>query len=119
MTRADMAQQVANDVYDQWALNPQRAAVLPAMRAVAVRVEQLRDPNRTVLYRALTAAQTRTLEQVVAGLPNAEIGVVLGIAEDTVKSHVRSVLHKLGAKNRAHAVVRAHQLGLVDLGGVG
>jgi hypothetical protein len=44
---------------------------------------------------------------MVAGLPNQQIAERLGICEDTVKSHVKAVFRKLGARDRAHAVALA------------
>lgn len=57
---------------------------------------------------AISPRLSQREEQVVAligrGLTDAEIGGVLNLAQDTVKSHVRRILAKLGARNRAHAV---------------
>jgi DNA-binding NarL/FixJ family response regulator len=49
---------------------------------------------------------------VAEGLTNIEIGVELGIAADTVKTHVARVLEKLGARDRTQAVSRALRMGL-------
>jgi ATP/maltotriose-dependent transcriptional regulator MalT len=48
--------------------------------------------------------ETDVLKLIAQGLSNKEIGVELFVAEDTVKTHVRNLLVKLKAKNRAHAV---------------
>ena len=45
---------------------------------------------------------------------NAEIAEIVHVAESTVKTHVSSILAKLGVSSRLKAVVRAHQLGLVN-----
>lgn len=55
----------------------------------------------------LTARQADVLAALCAGDSNSDIGVALGLAEDTVKSHVRAVIAALGADDRLHAAVLA------------
>lgn len=52
----------------------------------------------------LTRMETNVLESLCEGKSNKLIGQDYGIAEDTVKSHVRNVMAKLGARDRTHAV---------------
>lgn len=61
----------------------------------------------------LTLREQLVLEQVAAGLTNREVAAVLGIGEETVKTHVAGALRKLGARNRTHAAVLAVGRGLV------
>jgi DNA-binding NarL/FixJ family response regulator len=49
------------------------------------------------------------------GLGNAEIGRELGIVERTVKCHVTAILAKLGAHDRAGAVARGFDLGILEI----
>lgn len=51
------------------------------------------------------------------GKSNKQIGVHLRLSEDTVKTHCRHLFRKLGAHDRAHAVRRGFELGLLH-GGV-
>jgi DNA-binding CsgD family transcriptional regulator len=54
----------------------------------------------------LTARQRETLELVLRGYTNAQIAERLIISVATVKSHVRAILHRVGAVNRAEAIAR-------------
>ena len=53
---------------------------------------------------ALTPREVEVLTLVARGFGNKEVGDVLGTASGTVKAHVQSILSKLGAKDRTHAV---------------
>jgi DNA-binding NarL/FixJ family response regulator len=55
------------------------------------------------------------LRALAQGLANKEIGRRLDISEKTVKTHVSSVLAKLGVRSRTQAALYAAQHGLVEL----
>ena len=63
---------------------------------------------------ALTAREQEVLEAVAAGATNAEIAGQLFLGVETVRTHVASVLRKLGARDRTQATVIAYRTGLVD-----
>jgi DNA-binding NarL/FixJ family response regulator len=63
----------------------------------------------------LTPREREVLALLAEGLPNKAIAPRLGIAENTVKAHVASIYEKVGAGNRAEAVVAAARLGLLML----
>jgi DNA-binding NarL/FixJ family response regulator len=64
---------------------------------------------------ALTNRELKVLERIVAGRANKEIASDLEISEATVKSHINSLLGKLGVSDRTHAATVALQRGIVHL----
>lgn len=67
----------------------------------------------------LTHREQDVLEQIVRGKSNKEIGVELDITEATVKTHINSLLGKLGVSDRTQAATIALQRGLVQLESAG
>ena len=64
---------------------------------------------------SLTDRETEVLRLIAAGNANKEIAAQLSIAEETVKSRVTSILSKLGANDRTHAVTIALKRGIIEL----
>ncbi len=101
--------------------NAEPETLLAAVRAVA-RGKTYIDPSVSdqVLHASsphdgLTAREREVLRRLALGLTNREIGDALCISEETVKTHVASVLGKLQVENRAQAIVQALRRGLVTL----
>jgi two-component system NarL family response regulator len=67
------------------------------------------------LAAALSAREMDVLSLIVKGQGNKQIAYALGIAEHTVKNHVKSILSKLGVEDRTQAATAAIQRGIVHL----
>ena len=65
----------------------------------------------------LTRRETQILNYVAEGNTNKQIADILGISEQTIKSHVSAILRKLNANDRAHAVALAIRNGWISVGG--
>ncbi len=77
-----------------------RATVRPRL-AQAARIDELTDREHDVLI------------HMARGATNNEIASALFVSEATVKSHIGAIFAKLGARDRAAAIVFAYDHGLV------
>ncbi len=93
-------------------------SVLPpevtSQRLRALARDRERRWRSELLANELTAREIEVLEHLVYGEGNADIGARLGISPETVQTHVRNLMAKLGATSRLHAVSLALQHELVD-----
>jgi len=81
--------------------------------------EPEREASRTRIVNfvgraGLTELEVKILRLMIEGLSNEEIGGVTGIAQETVKGHLKSLFRKLDVKNRTEAAVLAVREGLDD-----
>jgi DNA-binding NarL/FixJ family response regulator len=90
------------------AMSPRMAARL-VLRLVASRDQASVDPDHPGLG-SLSAREKEVLRRLADGLTDREIASALVISPRTVESHVSSVLHKLGVRNRAEAAGRFRDL---------
>jgi DNA-binding NarL/FixJ family response regulator len=65
----------------------------------------------------LTDREADVLRRMAAGLSNTEIAAELVVGVETVKTHVRNVLTKLGARDRTQAVIAAYESGFITPSG--
>jgi DNA-binding NarL/FixJ family response regulator len=99
--------------------NTLRHELLDAIRAVHAGRKTLSpelsfDLAEHVGVDALSPAETRVLRLVANGQSNKEIAATLAVTEDTIKGQIRSILAKLGANDRTHAVVIGLKRGIIE-----
>jgi DNA-binding NarL/FixJ family response regulator len=80
---------------------------------VAAAPRSIGDADSARRLAELTERETQVLRLVAEGRSNAELAGQLVIAESTAKTHVKRILAKIGARDRAQAVVIAYQSGLI------
>jgi DNA-binding NarL/FixJ family response regulator len=83
--------------------------------AAARLVREVRTPD--VAPTTLTERETDVLRLIASGRANKEIAAELMIGEKTVKTHVSSILSKLGVQSRTQAALYAAQAGIVPIAG--
>ena len=80
---------------------------LPRLQSLQRRLEagaRSDEPRPSGRLVHLTAREREVLTLLASGFTNAQLADRLTVAESTVKSHVKHILHKLGAGNRAAAI---------------
>lgn len=97
----DLCRAIKSAAAGQVQLSPKAAARL---------MREVRAPESP---EALTQREIEVLRLLAQGLSNKEIARELGIGEKTVKTHVSSILNKLGLLSRTQAALHAIQIGLV------
>lgn len=71
--------------------------------------------NILVMIEHLSPREQDVLDQMALGQTNPEIAVTLFVTPATVRTHVSNIIGKLVVTNRTEAVLKAQQLGLVDV----
>lgn len=91
-----------------------RAALLAAIRLAAAGGSCFADDGAVpVDDHGLSVRELEVLSHLGRGLSNDDLGRVLGVSAETIKSHLKSIFAKLGVTGRTEAVARAFELGLV------
>ncbi len=81
-------------------------------------ISEVHQPDLTAnpgpaVAQSLSPRERNILEQIGQGRSNKQIALELGIAPETVKSHVKNIFVKLAVEKRAQAVSRAQSLDLL------
>lgn len=64
---------------------------------------------------ALSGREIQVLKMIACGYANKQIADELMLSEDTIKGHLRSIMDKLNANNRTHAVTIGIERGIIEL----
>lgn len=108
---------VASELHD--AIDAVRTGGTPLSARVAAHVvSALRTSSPAIPTRPpvlLTESERRVLEQLARGLTYDQVGLVLDISINTVRSRVRTLYEKLEVVSRSEAIVTAARLRLIDL----
>lgn len=83
----------------------------PAVTTMVLR--HVHQPHHALPVPGLTDRESEILRLICQGLSNRDIGARLVIAETTVKSHVKNLLHKTGTTDRVNLVIWAAHQGLM------
>jgi DNA-binding NarL/FixJ family response regulator len=100
--------------------NHVRKDLLDTIRAVHAGVKRIHPEVAAEIAEhaaddALTAREVEVLSLISGGKANKVIANELSITEETVKGHVKSILSKLGAKDRTHAATLGLRRGIIQL----
>lgn len=110
--------EVARLTDDNRDLAERLAAAASRLREAEAREHDSRSlsdsPERPEDLASLTARELEVVRVIATGMSNAEIAAHLVISEWTVKTHVASVLRKLGVRDRSQVVVAAYESRLVE-----
>lgn len=88
------------------------AQLLAGMAGGAAAVEHTGGSAQTEDAFGLTEREREVLRCIARGLNNGEIAAELFISDATVKTHINHIFAKIGARDRAHALILAQQHGL-------
>lgn len=105
----------ADSLADDFTVDVISNAAVGAPAAAELLLGEDREVGRTSWTGAeslseLTSREREVMHALVAGRTNAQIAANLFVTEGTVKSHVKRILRKLGAKNRTEAVTIFHRM---------
>ncbi len=96
-----------------------KVQLVPEAARMLMREVRLPESKEERGVDALTARETDVLRLVAGGYANKEIARSLDISDKTVKTHVSSVLSKLGVQSRTQAALFAARTGLVPADAIG
>ena len=87
--------------------------LVAAIRLAAKKGEFIAESFDEVKTGPLSPRETEIVRYISQGKTHEEIGIILGISSETVRSHTKSIQRKLDCTNSASAVTRAFELGIL------
>ena len=78
-------------------------------------LNQMQDQMKPALSVSLTPRELEVLEWMATPKTYRQIGETLCVSEETIRSHAKNILEKLGEPNRAQAMLAAIRIGLIEL----
>ena len=91
-----------------------RAAIRTVAAGQSLLPAEFSKLGELVTHTALSEDELQVLQYIANGRSNVEIGQILQIGEDTIRSHVKSILKKLDAMGRTEAIAIAAERGLIE-----
>jgi len=79
-------------------------------------VTRMQNQTKPTSFTTLTPRELEVLEWMATSKTYRQIGETLNVSEETIRSHAKSILEKLGEPNRAQAVLAAIRRGVIQLG---
>jgi DNA-binding NarL/FixJ family response regulator len=98
-----------------------RIEMIDAIRNVHIGRRHIHPEVADAIARHITAdplseREVAVLELVAVGQANKQVALQLGVSEETVKAHLKSIFAKLNVADRTHAITVAVQRGVISLG---
>ena len=87
--------------------------LVAAIRLAAKKGEFIAESFDEVKTGPLSPRETEIVRYISQGKTHEEIGIILGISSETLRSHTKSIQRKLDCTNSASAVTRAFELGIL------
>ena len=119
LNRNTAAEELANTIrrasQGEYPINESLMTRPKVAQRVLKQFEDISSMGKTIetVIAPLTRRETQILNYVAEGNSNKQIADILGISEQTIKSHVSAILRKLNANDRAHAVALAIRNGWI------
>lgn len=112
----DLAQAIKRCAQGEHPINESLADRPKVAEQILQQFQELsREKEAATFISPLTPRETQILDYMAQGYLNKQIAAVLNVSEQTIKNHITSILRKLNANARTHAVVIAIKKGLVSI----